>query len=140
MIRVFHFATAVSPDPAVDAWFDARPGELGAIARGWFAHMRLCGTDVRELLHDGHPTACVGGAAFGYVNVFTHHTNVGFFIGPELPDHAGILRGTGKYMRHVKLRPGVPVDLFAVGALIAASYRLMGAEVRARQEGIGEVP
>lgn len=33
--------------------------------------MRKCGEDVREVLHDGRPTACVGDAALGYINVFT---------------------------------------------------------------------
>ena len=83
------FPTAVARDPAVDAWLRERPGELGAIARRWFELMRACGTDVRELLHDGHPTACVGDAAFGYVNAFTAHVNVGFFLGAHLADPAG---------------------------------------------------
>ena len=58
----------------------------GAIAQHWFEVMRGCGDDVRELLHDGHPTACVGDAAFAYVNAFTAHVNVGFFRGAEIAD------------------------------------------------------
>ena len=73
--RLLRFPTAVERDPAIDAWFDSRAGGLGAIARPWFERMRQCGEDVRELLHDGHPTACVGEAAFGYVNAFTAHVN-----------------------------------------------------------------
>lgn len=97
-------------------------GELGAIAQRWFAVMRDCGADVRELLHDGHPTACVGDAAFAYVNAFTAHVNVGFFRGAELPDPEGLLEGTGKFMRHVKLRPEGPVDAAALTKLIKAAY------------------
>ena len=100
------FPRAVERDPAIDAWFDSRADRLGAIARPWYERMRQCGDDVRELLHDGHPTACVGDAAFGYVNAFTAHVNVGFFLGAHLDDAAGLLEGTGKNMRHVKLRPG----------------------------------
>ena len=59
-------------------------GELGAFARQWFARMRECGDDVRELMQDGYATACVGDAPFGYVNVFRAHMNVGFFYGPSL--------------------------------------------------------
>jgi hypothetical protein len=84
--------------------------------------MRECGGDVRELLHDGHPTACVGDAAFGYVNVFTAHVNVGFFLGAQLADPAALLEGTGKKMHHVKLRPGSEVDPTALAALIQAAY------------------
>jgi len=97
-------------------------GELGAIAHRWFEVMRDCGDDVRELLHDGHPTACVMDAAFAYVNAFTAHVNVGFFRGAELADPAQLLEGTGKYMRHVKLRPGSDVDATALIKLVDAAY------------------
>lgn len=101
---------------------DERPGELGAIGRRWFEVMRGCGDDVRELLHDGHPTACVGDAAFGYVNAFTAHVNVGFFRGAELADPEGLLEGTGRFMRHVKLRVGNDVDATALVTLIETAY------------------
>jgi hypothetical protein len=122
MSALFRFPTAVKHDPAVDAWMRGRPGKLGAIAQRWFDVMRGCGDDVRELLHDGHPTACVGDAAFAYANAFTSHVNVGFFRGAELADPAGLLEGTGKFMRHVKLKPGVAVDEAALQQLIAAAY------------------
>jgi hypothetical protein len=93
--------------------------------------MRDCGPDVRELLHDGHPTACVGDAAFGYANAFTAHVNIGFFRGAQLPDPAGLLQGTGKYMRHVKLRPDTVVDASSLAALIAAAYLDIKARLRA---------
>ena len=98
------------------------PGELGAIARRWFEVMRDCGDDVLELLHDGHPTACIGDAAFGYVNAFTAHVNVGFFRGAEIADPKGLLQGTGRFMRHVKLGPGHDVDDEALTALIKSAY------------------
>jgi hypothetical protein len=92
-------------------------------AQPWFDRMRGCGPDVRELLHDGHPTACVGDAAFGYVNAFSAHVNVGFFHGAMLDDPAGLLEGTGKRMRHVKLRWAQQVNAAALSELIAAAYR-----------------
>lgn len=85
--------------------------------------MRSCGADVRELLQDGHPTACVGDAAFGYVNAFSAHANVGFFLGAALDDPAGLLEGTGKRMRHVKLHWAQPVNDAALNELIVAAYR-----------------
>lgn len=95
------------------------------LAQPWFDQMRACGDDVRELLHDGHPTACVGDAAFGYVNAFSAHVNVGFFQGASLADPAGLLEGDGKRMRHVKLRWGQPVNTAALSELIAAAYQDM---------------
>jgi hypothetical protein len=100
----------------------AHSDELGAIARRWFEVMRECGSDVRELPHDGHPTACVGDAAFAYVNAFRAHVNVGFFRGAEISDSRGLLEGTVKFMRHVKLRPGGDVDPAAPRELIEAAY------------------
>jgi hypothetical protein len=122
MKRIMRFPSAVVRLDAVDAWFESRAPQLGALARAWFVRMRECGGDVRELLHDGHPTACVGDAAFAYTNVFTAHVNVGFFHGAALPDPAGLLQGEGKYMRHVKLTPGESVDAAALQALIGAAY------------------
>jgi len=91
--------------------------------------MRDCGDDVRELLHDGHPTACVTDAAFAYVNAFTSHVNVGFFRGAELADPDGLLEGTGKVMRHVKLSPERDVDASALAKLIDAAYADMKARL-----------
>lgn len=120
--RVLRFPSAVRRDPGIDLWMRHHRGALGAIAQRWFEAMRACGDDVRELLHDGHPTACVGDAAFGYVNAFRAHVNVGFFRGAELPDPTGLLEGTGKFMRHVKLAQGRDVDAAALAHLIRTAH------------------
>jgi len=119
---LLRFNGGVERDPAIDAWMKEREGQLGAIARQWFEVMRKCGDEVRELLHDGCPVACLGDVPFGYVNVFTAHVNVGFFQGASLPDPAGLLHGTGKFMRHVKLRPGIPINAEALRKLIEMAY------------------
>jgi hypothetical protein len=122
MSQLLRFPSSVKRDPAIDAWMREHSGELGAIAQRWFEIMRGCGDDVRELLHDGHPTACVGDAAFGYVNSFKAHVNVGFFRGAEIADPESLLEGTGKFMRHVKLRPDCEVDAAALRKLIETAY------------------
>ena len=110
MKDILRFSGAVERDPAIDVWLNEQPDELGSIAHEWFARMRECGDDVRELMHDGCPVACVQDAPFGYVNAFKAHFNVGFFNGAVLQDPAGLLEGSGKRMRHVKLKPGFEVD------------------------------
>ncbi len=122
MERLFRFPTASRRDGAVDSWFEARPGKLGALARHWFEVIRACGDDVREVLHDGQPTVCCGDAAFAYVDAFSAHVNVGFFHGNDLPDPVALLQGTGKFMRHVKLAPESVVDDAALLRLIADAY------------------
>src|ERR1700691_3311363 len=120
--ELLRFNGAVERDPAIDAWFKTHAGELGAVAHQWFEVMRKCGDEVRELLHDGCPVACLGDVPFGYVNVFTSHVNVGVFQGAALPDPHRLLQGTGKLMRHVKLRPGAATDAASLRMLIEAAY------------------
>jgi hypothetical protein len=100
--ELLRFNGAVERDPAIDAWMKEHAGELGAIALQWFEAMRKCGV--------------------GCVNVFTSHVNVGFFHGAALPDPARLLQGNGKFMRHVKLRPGMATNAAALSRLIDAAY------------------
>jgi hypothetical protein len=128
--ELLRFDGAVERDPAIDAWMKKHAGGLGTIAHQWFEVMRKCGDEVRELMHDGCPVACLGDAPFGYVNVFTSHVNVGFFLGAALPDPARLLQGTGKFMRHVKLRPGTATNAAALSRLIDVAY----SDIKARVE------
>jgi hypothetical protein len=128
--QLLRFDGTVERDPAIDAWMNEHAGELGEIAHRWFEAMRKCGDEVRELLHDGCPVACLGDAPFGYVNVFTSHVNVGFFQGAALPDPARLLQGDGKRMRHVKLRPGMAMDAASLHRLIETAY----SDIKARVE------
>lgn len=130
MSQLFRFPGALKRDPAIEVWMNEHSGELGLIARRWFEVMRACGDDVRELLHDGHPTACVDDAAFGYVNAFKAHVNVGFFLGAEIADPESLLEGTGKFMRHVKLKPERDVDPTALTKLIKTAYADMKERVK----------
>ncbi len=43
-------------------------------------------------------------AGYAYMRAFKAHVNLGFFQGALLPDPKGLLEGTGKTLRHVKLR------------------------------------
>jgi hypothetical protein len=128
--ELLRFNGAVERDPAIDAWFKKHSAELGAIARQWFEVMRKCGDEVRELMHDGCPVACLGDVPFGYVNVFTSHVNVGFFQGAALADPTHLLQGSGKFMRHLKLTSGMAANDAAISRLIEAAY----SDIKARVE------
>jgi hypothetical protein len=128
--ELLRFNGAVERDPAIDAWMKEHAGGLGAIAHQWFEAMRRCGDEVRKFLHDGCPVACLGDVPFGYVNVFTSHVDVGFFHGAALRDPARLLQGAGKFMRHVKLRPGTATNAAELGSLIDAAY----ADIKVRVE------
>jgi hypothetical protein len=124
------FDGAVERDPAIERWMKQHRGELEEIARRWFAVMRACGDEVREVFHDGCATVCFGDVPFGYVGVFTAHVNVGFFYGAGLTDPKRLLQGNGKRMRHVKLKPGMATDELALSALIELAY----SDIKARVE------
>lgn len=122
MRGLFRLAIAADASAQVDRWLGTQTGEVGAIARTWLICLRRRGDDVRVVMHDGGPTACVAGAAFAYVGSFSAHVSVGFFHGAALPDPAGLLQGSGKFMRHVKIVPGRSLDRPAIEALITAAY------------------
>ena len=122
MDAILRFPSGERRDPTIEAWLKGPPNELADLVRPWFAKMRACGEDVRELMHDGFPTVCVQDAPFGYVSIFKAHANVGFFYGAELADPARLLEGNGKRMRHIKLKPGQTVNSAAVADLIDAAY------------------
>ena len=122
MEEMLRFTGAVKHDPAIDAWLNQQTLELGSIARHWFAQIRKCGNDVVELMHDGCATACIGDVPFAYVGVYKAHVNIGFYLGSTLRDPKRLLLGTGKRMRHVKVKPGEELDSAAVSALIDAAY------------------
>lgn len=128
--NLLRFNGTVLRDPAIDAWLQERQGPLGAIAHQWFDVMRQCGDEVRETLHDGCPTACLGEFPFAYVNVFRAHVNVGFFHGAALPDPAHLLQGTGRFMRHIKLFPGTTTDAASIARLIETAWE----DIKARVE------
>jgi len=131
---VLRFHGAVVRDPRIEAWFSGVTDPFRLMVRPWFERMRGCGADVRELLHDGCPVACVDDAPFAYVNAFKAHASVGFFRGAMLADPAGLLEGTGKRMRHVKLRPGRGLDNDELGDLILDAYRDIKRVAWARRE------
>ena len=127
MDALFRFASAMPRDPAVDAWLDSREPMLRDIARYWFTLLRESGDNIRELMHDGCPVACVGEVAFAYVNVFKAHVNLGFYLGATLDDPAGLLQGEGRRMRHVKIRPDKACDTASVARLIEDAYAQVAA-------------
>ena len=130
MGRLFRLPSAIKRDPSIETWMEQHSDALGEIAKRWFEVMRACGDDVREVLHDGHPTACVTDAAFAYVNAFKAHVNVGFFRGTEIADPKGLLVGTGKFMRHVKIDPSHEVDAAGLSKLVETAYTDMKARVQ----------
>jgi hypothetical protein len=127
---ILRFPSAVMREREIDVWLRSRREDLRPLVETWFSRMRQCGDDVRELMHDGCPTACVGDVAFAYVGAYKEHVNIGFFFGALLDDPARLLEGTGKRGRHVKLRPGRVIDSAALDRLVETAYVDIKARLR----------
>jgi len=102
------------------------------------AEVRAVARQARALIAEVHPDAVEvvwptqGSAGYGvgprkmsdhYAYLFPHkrHVNLGFTRGATLDDPDGLLEGTGKALRHVKLRTDADVERPALRALLAAA-------------------
>jgi hypothetical protein len=65
---------------------------------------------------------------FAVVMPTRNHVGLGFAYGSDLPDPKGKLEGTGKRMRHVKLRSSADAADPAIAALLRAQVALLRAE------------
>jgi hypothetical protein len=64
------------------------------------------------------------GSVFCYIAPLKDSVNLGFHRGVDLPDPQGLLQGTGKSMRHVKIRSIDEIDLDALTALLREAAEL----------------
>ncbi len=55
---------------------------------------------------------------YAYIAVQSSHINLGFYHGASLADPAGLLEGTGKGLRHIKIRDVAAASQPAVVALL----------------------
>jgi hypothetical protein len=99
-----HIKDAVPRDPAVDEYLARKVGIPGETAR-WLAD--ICRTTipgVKEAIWHGSPKFCLDdGTCIAYVSTHKDHANLGFIQGAQLEDPDGLLEGTGKGLRHIKL-------------------------------------
>lgn len=65
-----------------------------------------------------------------YIGVYKGHVNLGFYYGVALPDEDGLLEGSGKKLRHVKVR--TPEDVAHAGL-----RRLLEGAVTERKLALG---
>jgi hypothetical protein len=108
----------------IDLYVDTKPAELRDVAEKLRKLMKKTVTSAKESVNSWKiPTyECNGPMCFFMVGKY--HVTLGFLRGTSLPDPAGLLEGTGKNLRHVKLRTAEDLQEPAVRKLIAAAARL----------------
>ena len=82
---------------------------------------------------------CIGGEPFCYVVRHPEYVHLGFCEGVSLSDPARILRGKGKFMRHVRLTPDETFPSAALADLVAQSARRIRGYQAADPGGAKEV-
>lgn len=122
MTKLLKYYGSDLQDIHVNDWLAEKPEALRPVAQKWFTAIENSGSETVCIFHDNYPIGCVDQAPFAYVNAFTSHVNLGFFYGATLPDPAGLLEGSGKHMRHIKLRPGEEPDEHALLNMIELAY------------------
>ena len=122
MEKLLFFTEKDWESASFEDWIAGKPEAYRPMANELWKTIQSCGNDVQGIFHDGHPIACVQNAPFTYINVFSKHMNLGFFYGVELEDSTGMLQGTGKRMRHIKLFADSAFPKTEINWLIQHSY------------------
>ena len=91
---------------------------------------------LRDLVHEavdaceedlkwGKPSF-INGKPFAYIAAHKAHVNLGFYDGAALTDPKGLLEGTGKKMRHVKITDADAIDTEGLTALLRQAAEAAG--------------
>ncbi len=88
--------------------------------------MRETAPEAEETPQKGWKTLSyrTGRGIFAFIAPHKAHVDLGFYEGADLPDPEGVLEGTGKKLRHVKIRSDVDIRPDAFAALIRAAWEL----------------
>ncbi len=115
-------------DPAFRAFLAIDDRPMGPLALALRDVVLEEAPQVIEQLYRNHPSALWygHGLKFGemvvYIAMASAHVNLGFCRGALLPDPGGVLEGTGKTMRHIKLRSEADFERPSVRPLIRAAF------------------
>lgn len=57
-----------------------------------------------------------------YIAPYAKHVNLGFLMGTSLPDPHKVLKGTGKTLRHIKIKQARDLEKEGVQAVVEAAW------------------
>jgi hypothetical protein len=101
--------------------------EVADLARKAKALILMVMPDVVEVVWEKQRIAGYGvgpkkmSEQFCYIALFKNHINLGFYYGADLDDPAGLMQGTGKSLRHIKISDPNKLDDPALQTLLKAS-------------------
>lgn len=126
---------STTPEP-VRAWLAKVPSQHAPVVAAVRALVFSVAPDAREFVY--HDALNYGPIDSGfdpilYVSVFRAHVNLGFFYGGFTPDPDGLLIGSGKRMRHVRLTTPEDCANPALRPLLAEAWAVGSQRVAERR-------
>jgi hypothetical protein len=104
-----------SKDATVSDWLAALDEEKRAAAEAIRRAVREAAPGLTEEIKWGRPVFSLG-TNLAYLAAAKHHLTFGFFDGAALDDPEGLLEGSGKQMRGIKVRAASEVPLRSIKA------------------------
>jgi hypothetical protein len=122
-----------SPEKQLAGFIARFTPEVGALARASLGKMRARLPGAIELVYDNYnalaigfsPTERASDAVFS-IAVYSRWVSLFFLRGASLPDPHGLLKGTGRQVRHIVLETPATLDEPAVRELMARALELSG--------------
>lgn len=108
----------------IDAHLDRKPPELAEIAEKLRKLMKKTAAGTKESVNPWKIPTFESNGPMCYMSIGKNHLTFGFLRGTALPDPAGLLEGTGKSLRHVKVRTVEALKSPALKKLILAAAKL----------------
>jgi len=114
-----------TPTEPVQAWLENLPAAKKLTVETLRRLIESAAPEAHEIIyHDalGYGPTDSGFDRIFYVTVFETHVNLGFFFGGFLPDPEVLLVGSGKRMRHIKIRSLQECENPAISSLLAQAW------------------
>ena len=127
-------AGKVNKGESIEDWIARQPPGNAEILTRLRTMIHEIAPGVLEQVKWSQPLYGLQKKGMGIASLASHksHVNLQLSRGAELSDPQGIVEGTGKSMRHVKLRPGEPIPEAALRDLLTAAVRLETGTLRRR--------
>lgn len=106
-----------------DTYVRSLKAPVAAIAGELRAMVRKTAPDLEEKIKYSFPHYDLGGTVV-YIMAASEHVDLGFYDGVDLKDPKKLLEGTGKRLRHVKIRTPGDVRNPALKALLKEAVKV----------------
>jgi hypothetical protein len=108
----------------IDSYLKRKPAALAVVAEGLRKLVKKTVKGTKESVNPWKLVTFESNGPMGYLSVGKNHVTFGLLRGTALPDPQKLLKGTGRNLRHVKLRSEEDLRNRALTKLIEAAARL----------------